>query len=500
VLVVRAEDDPRDVEQPRGKQDWREHAHDIWYERTTGIWQPVWVETVPATAMDELAWSVDVPRASVALELHLSRTPGNPLELEVTLSLGADLLAKQTTMLRRRSNYVDIALAALRNGQDRKPLEWTPDRPVLIDAQLILRDPATGAVVDEAASYLGIRTVAATGGAVVLNGRPTYLRAVLDQGYRPETHLASRSADELRGEVELIKQLGFNAVRVHQKAEDPRFLYWADRLGLMVWGETAAGYEWSPRAATLLTSEWVELVRRDRSHPSVIAWVPINESWGVQDIAVSAAQQHFSRGIAELTRALDPSRPVISNDGWEHVDSDIVGLHDYTTDPERIRARYGTPAAVRAVTAAAFGPGGRRLLLDDAQRRAVQEGDAPVLLTEFGGISMTDEDESWGYATVTPEHYAGLLRELFDAVRSSADLAGFCYTQFLDTGQETNGLVYADGRPKLPVDVIRQIVTGTAIDDDAKPAEDDARAIMDDDEPIDGEPAAAAADPAEDDE
>jgi len=135
-----------------------------------------------------------------------------------------------------------------------------------------------------------------------------------------------RLSEELRAEVELIRAMGFNAVRVHQKAEDPRFLFWADRLGLMVWAETAAAYVYSATAVTLLVTEWMDLVRRDRSHPAVVVWVPVNESWGVPDITSSPAQQNFARSLASLTRALDPSRPVVSNEGWEHVDSDILGL------------------------------------------------------------------------------------------------------------------------------------------------------------------------------
>ena len=134
--------------------------------------------------------------------------------------------------------------------------------------------------------------------------------------------------------------MGFNSVRVHQKAEDPRFLFWADRLGLMVWAETAGAYAFSPAAVGLLMTEWLDLVQRDRSHPCIVAWVPVNESWGVQDIAVVPAQRAFARSLADVTRALDPSRPVMSNEGWEHVDSDILGLHDYTVDPEVLRARY----------------------------------------------------------------------------------------------------------------------------------------------------------------
>lgn len=477
VLVVRAEDDPTDAEQPRGKQDWREHPHGIWYDRTSGIWQSVWLETVPDTAIRDVAWSVDVPGAAVRLEVELSRAPRVPLVLDVTLRLADEILAEQSTTVRRRTNVVVVAVDALRHGQDRDRLEWTPERPVLLDADLRLRKAGgragAGATVDEVSSYLGVRSVAAAGGAVLLNGRPTYLRAVLDQGFRPHTHLASRGTEQLRAEVEVIKRLGFNTVRVHQKAEDPRFLYWADRLGLMVWGETAAGYAWSPRAASLLTCEWLDLVRRDRSHPSVIAWVPINESWGVPDIATSPAQQHFARGLAELTRALDPSRPVMSNEGWEHVDSDILGVHDYTADPATLRARYSTAAAARAAAGATFGPAGRRLVLGEAQRGAVEERGTPLVLTEFGGISVAEDAGSWGYVTVRPDQFAGVLGDLFDAVRASSGIAGFCYTQLLDTGQETNGLLFADGTPKLPAEVIRNIVTGKMIKEDVDEAADE---------------------------
>jgi hypothetical protein len=472
VLVVRAEDRPTDVEQPRGKQDWRTSPHDVWYDRTTGIWQPVWVESVPAQRVVDLAWEVDVPAATVHAEVDLARFPDRPVILDVTLRLADDILAEQSITLRRDRNYFPIAVVALRNGQDRKPLEWSPENPVLVDAELRLRDRDSGAELDSVTSYLGIRTVTAGGGSLQINGRPTYLRSVLDQGYRPRTLLASAGDEELRGEVEMIKRLGFNAVRVHQKAEDPRFLYWADRLGLLVWGETAAAYEWSAAAAEMLVREWLELVRRDRSHPCIVAWVPINESWGVQDIAERPPQQRFVRAIADLTRAVDPTRPVISNEGWEHVDSDIFGVHDYTTDPGQLRRRYATPEAARAAMTATFGPAGRRLILGDTQRRALDDPQPPLMITEFGGISLTSEGEAWGYDTVAAEDYAERLCQLFDAVRASADVAGFCYTQFMDTGQETNGLLLADGEPKLSVDLIRQIVTGRTGSDRRKDAAD----------------------------
>jgi beta-galactosidase/beta-glucuronidase len=461
VLVVRAEDDPHSLDQPRGKQDWRQKPHGIWYERTTGIWQSVWLEVVPADHVVDVAWRSDLPSGVVHGEIELAAVPARPLTLEVTLTLGQEVLAEASCVVRDATTQVTLSVPALRNGQDRARLLWSPEDPHLVDAEVVLRDRASGEQVDAVASYLGFREVAVGGGSFTLNGQPYYTRSVLNQGYRPQTHLASRGSDELRAEVELIKAMGFNAVRVHQKAEDPRFLLWADRLGLLVWGETAGAYAFSSRAVRLLTTEWMQLVQRYRSHPSVVVWVPINESWGVQDIATQAAQQQFAQSLVSLTRALDPTRPAVSNEGWEHVDSDILGLHDYTAEPDRLRARYGDRQSAVDTVLAAHGPAGRRGVLNDAQVKKFLAGDAPLMITEFGGVSLSDEAESWGYEQVTStEEYAALLTGLFEALRASSTVVGFCYTQLMDTGQETNGLVFADGTPKLPVSQIFQIVTG----------------------------------------
>ena len=461
VLVVRAEDDPHALHQPRGKQDWRVEPHGIWYERTTGIWQTVWLELVPVQHVVDVAWDVYPTSATVTAEITLASTPAPGVSLEVVLTLGEETLAEVSCLATRSTTTVQVPVAALRHGQDRARLSWSPEDPTLVDARVVVRDHESGRQVDAVASYLGLREVGVGGGWFLLNGQPYYTRSVLDQGYRPDTHLATRGTEELRAEVELIKAMGFNAVRVHQKAEDPRFLYWADRLGLLVWGETAGAYEFSADAVSLLTSEWTALVRRYRSHPSVVVWVPINESWGVQDIATVPAQQQFAQALVSLTRALDPSRPAVSNEGWEHVDSDVLGLHDYTSDPERLRARYADREAVQESVLRGFGPHGRRALLTERQRERFLAGVAPLMITEFGGISMSEDEGSWGYEVLTsPLEYATRLRGLFDALRASADVVGFCYTQFMDTGQETNGLVSADGKPKLPVESIYEIVTG----------------------------------------
>lgn len=461
-LVVRAEDDPTDPHQARGKQDWRERPHGIWYERTTGIWQSVWAECVPDLHVEDVAWVPD-PAHGIGGEITLSRTPAAPTTVSVTVSLDDEVLAEVTCLALGRVVDVDVPIEALRNAQDRGRLLWSPDHPTLLDVSVSLLDRLSAQVVDTVTSYVGLRTVGVGRGAFLLDDQPLFVRAVLNQGYRRETHLAARDTDEMRTEVETIRALGFNSVRLHQKCEDPRWLHWADRLGLLVWGEAGSAYAFSSVAVGGFVPEWTAIVRRYRSHPSLAVWVPINESWGVPELATSTAQRSYSRALAELTRALDPTRPVVSNEGWEHLDSDILGLHDYSS-AAAMRARHLTREALSEVVLGGRTPHGHRVLLGAAQEEGFVSGETPVMVTEFGGISLVREDadeESWGYSTVSSaDDLAGALRAQFGALRASPGIAGLCYTQYMDTGLETNGLLYADRSPKLPLETLRQIVTG----------------------------------------
>jgi len=458
-VVVRAEDRPTDLSQPRGKQDWRPEPHGIWYHRTTGIWQPVWIEIVPKDHVADLHWTVDVPGARVGLEALLSRTPDRPLTLRVVLRLGGELVAEHTARVTDSQVRIDIALPPLRNRREAAQVMWSPRSPTLVEAEVSL-DGADGAP-DRVGSYFGVRTVGVADGRFELNGRALYVRSVLAQGYWPESHLAAPSGDALRREVELIKDLGFNAVRVHQKVEDPRFLYWCDRLGLMVWGEMANAFSFGAQAVQRLTREWLEVVDRDRSHPCIVTWVPMNESWGVDDMATEPAQRAFATALFHLTKAVDPTRPVLSNDGWEHAESDIWTIHDYSARGSRLRSRYGTREQVESMLREGR-PSRRRVVLDGAVERG-----QPIMLTEFGGVRFDPQgqaEEGWGYSTVqTADDFGARLGELFNAVLDSPTLVGFCYTQLTDTAQERNGLLTEAREPKIPIERIRAIVRRRAV-------------------------------------
>ena len=456
VIVVRAEDLPLDLAQPRGKQDWQEKPHMIWYHRTTGIWQSIWLEPVASTHIKQVRWTPDLDHDLLGLHVTLQRQEEKSLHLRVQLSLHGRTLADDTYLIQGKETQRQIAFdrAAMMN---RDQLLWSPEHPNLVDTALTLL--AGNEVVDKVHSYVGLRSVGIGNGHFLLNGFPYYLRLVLEQGYWPESHLAAPSAEALRQEVELVKALGFNGVRIHQKVEDPRFLYWCDQLGLLVWGEMANAYVFSSTAVERLTREWLEVLERDYSHPCIVTWVPLNESWGVPGLARDPAQRHCVQALYHLTKTLDPTRPAIDNDGWEHVVSDILSIHDYAFYGATLRERYGSLEAVKR-TAREVQPGYHSVVLP-----GYQHTHEPIMLTEFGGISYRPgTSTAWfGYGTVTdPEAFLSKYRELVEAILASPAIAGFCYTQLTDTEQETNGLLTANRDPKIDMAAVRSITEGVS--------------------------------------
>jgi len=456
VVELRIERDPLDLGAPRGKQDWQPQPHAIWYPRSSGVTRTVWVEAVPPQRVLDIDATSDLAAFALDLRLRLDGIPhGTPVadgwRVAVTLAVGDRLLADERWTVagpevRRRVHLPDPGI-----DDARSDLLWSPERPTLIDVTATLeRD---GEAVDAVASYVALRTVGVDAEAFLLNGRPYPLRLVLDQGYWPETHRTAPGPDALRRDVELTKALGFNGVRKHQTLEDPRYLAWADRLGLLVWAELPSAYAFGRGTVARLASVWTALIDRDAGHPCVVAWVAFNESWGVPDLPERADQRHAVRALYHLAKALDPSRPVVGNDGWENVVGDLRTVHDYAADPAVLAARYGTREAL-AETLRRFRPGGRRIVLDD------DDVAGPVLLTEFGGVRVENGDAGWGYAQVDgAEALLARYRVLLAAVNRSA-LAGFCYTQLTDTFQEQNGLLAMDRRPKADLAALARATRG----------------------------------------
>lgn len=458
-ISVRAEDDAEDLEKPRGKQDWKLEPHSIWYYRTTGIWQTVWLENVPETYLQHIRWSPHLERWEIGLEAFISGPlPGDDLFIEVQLSRGDQLLVDDRYKVLADDMHRRIALSDPGIDDFRNDLLWTPEHPTLIHAEVKLKHGEV--IIDEIISYCAIRSVEVHRDRLLLNGRPYQLRLVLDQGYWPDTMMTAPSDDALRKDVELTKAMGFNGVRKHQKIEDPRYLYWADTLGLVVWEEMPSAYRFTTRSVKRLMHEWTEAIERDYSHPCVIVWVPFNESWGVPDLTATQAHRDAVHAFFHLTKTLDPTRPVIGNDGWESSATDITGIHDYDPNPLTLRRRYGPQVRTEELFDRRR-PGGRILTLDGYPHRG-----QPIVLSEFGGIAFVRPDdplfrEAWGYMRQDNfEDFEKQALSLIEVARTTGLFCGFCYTQFTDTFQEANGLLYADRTPKIPLERIAAAVRG----------------------------------------
>ncbi|MBA3541997.1 MAG: glycoside hydrolase family 2 [Deltaproteobacteria bacterium] len=467
-IVVRAADDPHDLAQPRGKQDWLEEAHEIWYPRTSGIWQTVWLEPVPTRNVHRIAWLPYLEHWEIGCGVEV----GGPIEpgmfLHVRLKYRDQILADDRYAVTAHEVVRRIAFSDPGIDDHRNHLLWSPAHPALIEAEVELWQGDRR--LDAVWSYTALRSVGVQGNRFMLNGRPFYLKMVLDQGYWPETLMAPPDAAALRADVELAIAFGFNGVRKHQKLEDPRWLFYCDLLGLLVWAEMPSPYRFSPGAVERLVFEWTEAVKRDVSHPCICSWVPLNESWGVPDLPTNPAHRDYVRALYHLTKTLDPTRPVVGNDGWEHVATDLITIHDYASNPAVLRERYATPETV-ALVLERQQPGGRALMAPGFSR-----AQQPLVVSEFGGIALIqDRAPGWGYSRVYGVEdlavaYEGLLR----ALHACRGVAGFCYTQLTDTFQEKNGLATMHRVPKIDAERIATATRGKrkAVAMDVDPEDD----------------------------
>ena len=452
-LVVRAEDLTADRAQPRGKQFWERESASIFYTRTTGIWQTVWLEPVGNLHIARLKLTPRADSASIDIEYELGGDTSGAFELEASISFGGQSIASQTLTVNSNtpgkewSANPGISGHSISLGASSGLKLWSPETPNLYD--LTVRVKQNGAVLDEVQSYFGVRTVSLENGKFLLNGQPYYLKFVLDQGYHSDGILTFPSDAAIRRDIELTKAMGFNGARKHQKVEEARFFYWADRMGFLVWGEMANCYWYSETAVQRITTEWQAAVRRDYNHPSIVAWVPLNESWGVPNLVSDARQPAHLNSLYALTKALDPLRPVISNDGWEHATSDLLTIHDYEGQGPVLRERYANLASILAAQ-----PAKRILTLPDHDYNG-----QPIMLTEFGGIGYRKgEQAGWGYTTAeNDDDFIQRYQAVVEAVYASPHIHGFCYTQITDVEQEINGLLTHDRQPKVPLHVIKKI-------------------------------------------
>jgi beta-galactosidase/beta-glucuronidase len=412
--VVVAVYDPADPQQgayqPKGKQLG---SQGIWYTRTTGIWQSVWLEPVHPTHIATFSLEPNTELTGWLLHLVVANPECTTLLVNISRNRKAVCTVEEKT-----SETVTLPLPVAH------PELWSPENPALYDISLILKQ--NGHVVDEIQTYGALRSVGIHNGRIMLNDKPYFLKAVLDQGFWPEGIYTAPTEEALRYDVEMTRAFGFNTARKHVKVEDPRWYYWCDRLGLLVAQDMPSSHNLStPEAKKNFSHEWQQVVAALRMHPCVILWIPFNENWGEPGA--------FQDEIVDLTRAEDPSRPIIDASGWIQRDkTDIIDIHDYG---------------------------------NDLKKHAIPDPTRPKWIGEYGGIALPVEGhtwaDGWGYQTVnSPEELLEKYQFLTSQINGAPGLSGYCYTQLTDVEQELNGLMTYDRIPKAAPEQFAEINRG----------------------------------------
>ncbi|MGN0232983.1 MAG: glycoside hydrolase family 2 protein [Bacteroidaceae bacterium] len=428
-LVVRVNDDLRGGMQPGGKQCTALFSAGCSYTRVTGIWQTVWMEAVSEQSLKNVFAIPDIDQQQLIVRPEFyDEGTGNTLTIEILD--GKKTISKRTA---KACNQATVVLPV------KNPRLWSPEDPYLYDVKYTVCN-AQGDVIDQVNSYVGMRKVHVSGGYFYLNNKPYFQRLVLDQGYYPDGIWTAPSDDALRQDIAMSKAVGFNGARLHQKVFEERYYYWADKLGYLTWGEEAS---WglnvnNDRAIRNFLTEWADIVVRDRNHPSLVTWTPLNETWD----AAKGVYVRFVNDLYNLTKAIDPTRPVNDASGDSHVKTDIWSVHDYTREPEKLIENHTIKSGVEPYR----NMKGKDYLATYAGQ--------PYMVDEFGGLPWIPKEEranSWGYGQNidTLEDFYSILEKEIDALKACKHVVGFCYTQITDVEQEKNGIYYYDRRPKF---------------------------------------------------
>ena len=483
VLVVRVQDPSTDLEIPRGKQFWYEKLQHIFYPRVTGLWQTVWLEAVSRDyRIEGLKLTPDVDKSNIIIECEVDGVGvGFP-----ELSLLAEIFFENDKI-----NEIDISLNSLGNAKikrDKKLIKaksltgklvnpnrfkfkisipknalhlWDVENPNLYDIIIKICNKSSKEIHDEVKSYFGMRKISLSESPeevsklndeqndivsfnrqVLLNDTPIYQKLFLVQGYWPDGLYTAPSDDAIKLDIQYIKGFGFNGLRTHQKAFDPRFLYWCDKMGVLVWGEIGNAYQFSTRSQLRLINEFAAEIERDYNHPSIIAWTVLNESWGVPGADRDERKGDYTLSLYYLMKSIDPTRLIVDDDGWFHCVSDMCTIHYYSAG-EFIPKSFED--GIRS-----FKKARPKIYL-----KPYEYNGEPIIYSEIGGFGYDlhgEIKEKWGYGNTlqdSEELYTKVLELLKEFDKRKEWIHGFCYTELYDQFQEINGLLTFDREPKF---------------------------------------------------
>lgn len=417
-VMVRVED-PADLSEiPHGKQSsnppnpW----DDVDFTTVSGIWQTVWLEARPAVYITQVHITPDVAneRAMIAVTVE-SPLPENA-ELQITVQSPDERSVSQTQALvlheanTPQTFTITVDLSA--------PLLWEPETPNLYTVDLRLSTPDQSP--DVLHTYFGMRSIEVSGENILLNGHPIYFRSALVQGYWPDGLYTAPSDEALRADIMLGKQLGFNGLRMHLKIEDPRWAYWADQIGMLLWNDVPCPVSFTALARKRLTRDLEAMIERDYNHPSIVIWSPYNESWGLEFRSTPDVQQYLIN-LYQQIRDQDSTRLIVDNSGWRHVKTDIADSHKYTANTwewsDYLSQLEATPMEVTVLGHPFFAEG---------QSYSGQ----PLMVSEYGT----------GWSDDRPVDFQWQTTEM----RRHSKLIGYTYTELYDVEHELAGLARYD--------------------------------------------------------
>ncbi|MFU2422304.1 MAG: glycoside hydrolase family 2 protein [Bacteroides sp.] len=451
-IVVKSEDS-FDPAQLRGKQRWRNESFRCWYVQNTGIWKSVWLEKVNKIHITSIKTVPDIRDKSLDLDFDVSgMREGNGLRAQIRVFFQGRELTMTEIPVDLYHTHTRINIAEISKDTEFEGIHyWTPEHPYLYDMEIALYQNEQQC--DQIYSYFGMREICIKDGNILLNQEPLYQRLILDQGYWKNTGLTPPSEHAIKEDIIRTKQLGFNGARKHQKIEDDRYYYWCDVLGLLVWCELPSAYYFGDREVENYVRECVEIVEQHYNHPSVIVWTAFNESWGINEIGSDKKQQHLSEAVYHTIKALDATRPVIANDGWEHTVSDIITLHDYEEDAHAFLQRYENH--MEDILEGKI----YHNLIKPAFAQGYHYTGQPIMVTEYGGIAFQNNQDGWGYGekVQSEEEFIKRYDSITTALGSIPWLSGYCYTQLTDVQQEINGLMDENRSFKINPEIICRI-------------------------------------------
>jgi len=448
-LVIYVEDPSTDRSIPRGKQDWEEKSHGIFYTRTTGIYKPIWLEVANKIRVKNFYINTKLENYTISIDLE---TTAKDIQVLFKVKNNNDIKEFIFDVKKEKDTYV----FNLPNDYVNERV-WSLTKPFLFDLDIVLlkRDRKT---IYKCSTYFGIREVKTKDRYVTINNEPIYLKLVLNQGYYPKGVLTAKDIETLNKDIDLMKEMGFNGCRIHQKCEDPYFLYLCDKKGFLIWQECASNYGFNNYSQRRMLNEWIDIVKTNYNHPSIIAFTPLNESWGVEGIPFNKQMQAFAMSLYYLIHSLDDSRLVISNDGWEQVKTDLLTIHNYDHGQKGDKEKYNKYKKALSSTK-------EILKFSNINRFILCAGftyeNQPIILSEFGGIAFksdTNDGKNWGYTTCnSKEEYYSELKRLYDAIKKSNCISGICYTQLTDVEQEVNGLLTFNREYKIDPKLIKDL-------------------------------------------